>query len=122
MEKPITLKLYEIVGSEFCVAAGDGQKVFEQIYQALHKDMSVQISFMNVERLTSAFLNVAIGQLYGEFTEDFLRSRLSVKEIEPDDLMLLKRVIETAKIYFKDPNRFNQIQKDILGEQEDADA
>jgi len=120
MDKPIPLKIYEIVGSEFCVAADDGQKVYDQIVLALKRDLQVQLSFLNVKRLTSAFLNVAIGQLYGEFPEGLLSSHLSVADMEADDRELLKRVIETAKAYFKDPARFNRVRNRVLGEKEDA--
>jgi hypothetical protein len=58
---------------------------------------------MNVTSLTPAFLNVAIGQPYGEFSEEEIRAKLSVKDMEPDDLFLPKRVVETAKAYFKNP-------------------
>jgi hypothetical protein len=118
MDKPITLNIFEIVGSEYCVAADDGQKVHDQIVRALKNDLKVKISFNNIERLTSAFLNVAIGQLYGEFPEELLRSNLSVTDIEPDDLDLLKRVIDTAKLYFKDPERFKVIRDRAIGEDE----
>ena len=119
MNTSITLKIFEIVGSEYCVAADDGQKVYDQIALALDKGLKVRISFQNVERLTSAFLNVAIGQLYGKYPEDMLRAHLSAVEIEPDDRALLKRVTDTAKLYFKDPARFDQIRKQVMGDDED---
>ncbi len=118
MDRKVTLKIYEIVGSAYCVAAEDGQKVHDQIVLALNKDLNVKISFTNIERLTSAFLNVAVGQLYGEFSDELLRSRLSVTDIEPDDRDLLKRVIDTAKLYFKDPERFKVIHDRAIGEDE----
>ncbi|MCX6056494.1 MAG: STAS-like domain-containing protein [Chloroflexi bacterium] len=121
MNEPIEINIFEIVGSEFCVAADDGQKVFDQIALALQKGLKVKISFANISRLTSAFLNVALGQLYGSFSEQILSSNLSVSEIESHDRSLLIRVIETAKAYFRNPNLFDKVRDNIMGEKKDAD-
>jgi len=119
MSEPITMRIYELVGSSLCVASQDGQKVFEQIQQALKDEKKVRLSFQNVESLTSAFLNAAVGQLYGFFDNDFLKESLSVADIGKDDLALLKRVIDTAKQYFKDPDVIEAIRKEALGEDDD---
>ena len=103
MNEIITLPVFEIVGSPLCVASDDAEKVYERIRKAIRQQRSVALSFINITSLTPAFLNVAIGQLYGEFTEEQIRAKLSVKDMEPDDLFLLKRVAETAKAYFKNP-------------------
>lgn len=109
MQKNITISVFEVVSSPLCVASSDGQKVYDRLAIALKKDRSVSLSFRNVTTLTSAFLNAAIGQLYGVFSAEEVRSLLSVEDIESDDLMLLKRVVDTAKLYFKDPHRFDQV-------------
>jgi UDP-N-acetyl-D-mannosaminuronic acid transferase (WecB/TagA/CpsF family) len=119
MSETITLKIYEVVGSSLCVASQDGQKVFEQIKQALKDEKKVRISFQNVESLTSAFLNAAIGQLYGFFDNDLLKESMSVTEIEKDDLALLKRVIDTAKQYFKDPAVIESVRKEAMGDDDE---
>jgi hypothetical protein len=116
MKKNITLSIFEVVGSPLCVASDDGQRVHDRIAAALKEGSNVAVSFLNVSSLTSAFLNAAIGQLYGSFTETQIRSRLTVKDIQPDDLALLKRVVETAKQYFKDPKRFNKAVQDAIGD------
>ena len=120
MKKNVTLSVFEIVGSPLCVASNDGQKVYERIASALKEDRSVTVSFLNVSGVTSAFLNAAIGQLYGTFSEDQIRSKLKVKDMQPDDLALLKRVVETAKQYFKDPKRFNKAVKEAIEDGGDA--
>ena len=114
MQKSITISLFEIVGSSLCVASGDGQKVYQRLVALLQKDCKVALSFRNVTTLTAAFLNAAIGQLYGTFSEEQIRSLLKVEDMEPDDLSLLKRVVETAKIYFKDPQRFDHVLCETL--------
>jgi hypothetical protein len=121
MKKDITLSIFEIVGSPLCVASDDGQRVHDRIAAAFKEGRSATVSFLNVSGLTSAFLNAAIGQLYGSFTEDQIRSRLKVKDIQPDDLALLKRVVETAKQYFKDPKRFNKAVTEVLGDGGDGE-
>lgn len=108
MSKNLMLSIFEIVGSPLCVASGDGQKIYDRLAAALKEDVSVTLTFRNVTTLTSAFLNAAIGQLYGTFSEEKIRSLLKVQDMQPDDLALLKRVVETAKLYFKDPKKFDQ--------------
>lgn len=115
MSTEIVLSAFEIVGSPLCVASDDGQKVHDRIAAALRESVRVTVSFRNVTSLTSAFLNAAIGQLYDSFSEDEIRATLKVKDLEPEDRALLKRVVETAKAYFKDPARFKQAEKAVLG-------
>ena len=116
MKKNLTLSVFEVVGSPLCVASDDGQRVHDRVAAALKEGSDVTVSFLNVSSLTSAFLNAAIGQLYGSFTENEIRSKLKVKDMEPDDLALLKRVVETAKQYFKDPKRFNNAVEEVIGD------
>lgn len=111
----LELSVFEIVGSPFCVASDDGQKVHDRLVAALKAGHGVRLSFHNVVIVTSAFLNAAIGQLYGEVDEAQIRTLLKVSDIAPDDVMLLKRVVETAKQYFADPQTFVQAIQDAQG-------
>jgi hypothetical protein len=70
MKKSITINVLEVTGSPLCVASDDGQRVYDRIAGALEKERSVTVSFCNVSSLTAAFLNAAIGQLYGTVSED----------------------------------------------------
>ena len=119
MKNKLSLSVFEIVGTPLCVASSDGEKVFDRLDAALKEGQSVTLSFRNVTTLTSAFLNAAIGQLYGKFSEEKIRSFLNVQDMEQDDMALLKRVVETAKQYFKDPERFDQAVREALGDDED---
>jgi hypothetical protein len=121
MNQSVTISIFEVVGSPLCVASDDGQKVHDRIAAALREGRGVTVSFMNVASLTSAFLNAAIGQLYNSFSETQIRAMLRVQDIEPDDLALLKRVVETAKQYFKDPERFRRATRVALEEEADEE-
>ena len=109
MSEEIRISIFEVVGSPLCVASGDGQKVYDRLEAALKANRIVALSFYNVTTLTSAFLNAAIGQLYGTFSEAQIRAQLKVEDMEQDDLALLKRVVDNAKLYFKDRKRFDKV-------------
>jgi hypothetical protein len=113
----ILISVFEVVGSALCVASADGQKIYTRIARVLKEGGSANVSFRNVNTLTSAFLNAAIGQLYGEFDNNDIRNRIRVEEMESDDIKLLKRVVETAKEYFKDPDRFEHTVRATMGDE-----
>ena len=117
MKQEVRISVYEVVGSALCVASDDGQKVHDRIAAALDNGRKATISFLNVTGLTSAFLNAAIGQLYGRFPEDEIRMLLSVQDMPADDLALLKRVVETAKLYFSDPEHFRRVAREVMAEE-----
>lgn len=118
MSDPITVRVFDIVGNPVCVSADDGQRVYDKIAPLLLEEKKVLLSFEQVETLISAFLNAAIGQLYGKFTEEKIRELLSVRDMDNEDLPILKRVVENAKAYYKDPERFKKATK---GTDDDAE-
>lgn len=121
MSDEIELRIAELVGSGVCVASEDGEKVYEAIAEALRAGKRVQLSFAGVDDLTSAFLNTAVGQLYkGDFTDEFLRSHLAPpKDASAADLVLLKRVVLRAKEFFSNPERYDQLVKLALGDEDE---
>ena len=114
MPANIKISLFEFVGSPLRVASDDGQKIYDRLNTALKANQYVALSFHNVTALTAAFLNAAIGQLYGTFSEEQIRSQLRIVDEKQDDLALLKRVVDNAKVYFKDPKRYDQAIRKVL--------
>ena len=117
MSKNIQISMFEVVGSPFCVASDDGQKIYDHLDAALKADRNVVLSFRNVTALTGAFLSTAIGQLYGTFSEEKIQSLLKVEDAKPDDLRLLRSAVNNAKLYFKDPERFTQAVREVMGDE-----
>jgi hypothetical protein len=98
----VELSVFEIVGSSYCFSPDDGQRVYNRLAAAIKTQQYVELSFHNIAVVTSAFLNTAIGQLYGNFSEEAIRRQLKVQGVESHDLALLKLVVESAKQYFDD--------------------
>lgn len=114
MAEEIKQSVYQIVGNDICVEADDGRKVFTIISEFIKKKQKVVLSFFNVNMLTSAFLNTAIGLLYKDFSEQEIKENLSVQDLSSADSILLKRVVDTAKIYYKNPEKMEQSVREIL--------
>ena len=110
------INIVNTVGDSFCVEAEDGQKVFELIKKVLLEKRKVTLSFLNVEMLTTAFLNTAIGQLYREFPEEVIKENLKVENLSQNGIVSLKRVVDTAKLYYKDPDAMQKSIYEILGD------
>ncbi len=120
MNKKDVISIVEIVGSGHCTASEDGQKIYQAIISRLKDNNDVILSFQNVEDLTSAFLNAAVGQLYSELSEQHIKDHLSVVDASQDNLVLLKRVVDRAKEFFKNPDRIKKITRNLLGDADDA--
>ena len=116
MKEPQVVHLAEVVGSPYCVSSNDGEKLHEILAARLHANAPVVLSFAGVEDLTTAFLNTAIGQLYGEMDERIIRQNLSVADADNDQLDLLKRVVERAKAFFAEPARFEAATAETFGD------
>jgi len=113
----IIIKITDIVGDNLCISSEDGEKVYQKIVEALKEGERISLSFEGVQDLTSAFLNAAVGPLYNsDFSEQFISENLKPIKATNEDLYLLKRVVDRAKEFFKNPDREKAAIKEVLGE------
>jgi len=110
----ITINILNIIGDVYGVEAEDGQKVYELVRKAIDGGHKVILSFLNIEMLTTAFLNTAIGQLYKDYSEEQVKDHLQVTDISDSGKVALKRVVDTAKLYYKDPDALKRSIDDII--------
>jgi hypothetical protein len=107
-----------IIGDVYGVVAEDGQEVYELIVKAFKDKKKVNLSFRNIKILTTDFLSTAVGQLYKDFSEEYIRENLKVSETFDLGKIALKRVVETAKLYYKDPEALRRSIDELEKENE----
>lgn len=118
--RTITIPISAIVGGGICVSAADGQKVYEHVRKGVAAGDCVVLSFSGITRMTTAFLNAAVGQLYGEFSESELRARLGTPvDHLPWHITRLRLVVERAKEFFKDGDRVTRAFENNAGHRND---
>mgnify|MGYP001563549770 CR=1 FL=1 len=84
-----------------CVSPDDGYKLFSRLCEALRAGKSVQLDFTGVETISTVFLNVAIGKLFGEFNSEHVERSLRWENAEEADDRLIKLVIRNAKAHYQ---------------------
>lgn len=119
MGEPFKINIYNVINSPFCIAPEDGQKIYNLIVAALKEEKKVQLSFLNISMVITAFLNEAIGVLYKDFDPE------QINQIEyinvSDDLKeafeaSLDKVKTGAPIYYKHQAELDDATKQILEE------
>ncbi len=118
MKEQLTVRVTDIIGSSLCVSADDGQLVFEKIAPLMRDGRKINLSFEGAETIISSFLNAAVGQLYDEFSEENVRTQLTVSDMAQEDLQILKRVVENAKKYFAQKNNYDRAWREEVGDVE----
>lgn len=109
----ITMKhliIKDIINSELAVSTENGEKVFEIVDSYLQKKEKVELDFAGITIMITAFLNAAIGKLYGkkEYTPAFLNEYLKLENVDLEDRSLFKDVIQRAKEYFANKEDFEK--------------
>jgi len=109
------LSVYSLVGKSFCTNVDDGQLLYDLLNEKFKAKQVIALDFQNIEMITPTFLNIAIGQLYRDFAVEFIRAHLTVVNMLPEDMALLKRVVDTAKLFYSDPERLQNSINEISG-------
>ena len=108
------LNISSIIGGNAAFTPNAGDKVFDQIHTSLQQQEETTLDFKGVSLITTAFLNAALGQLYAHYNSEFLNSHLKLKNIAPDDGQRFRMVLDRAKDYFKDKERFGEDRNSLF--------
>lgn len=110
------IKVLDIIGKPIAIATEDGETLFGVIKANLQKGEKVEVSFKGIQMLISHFLNESIGKLYKTFDNwDILDKAVTFVDMEEDDYeLLMNKVIPASKNHFKNIERSEKIQSDIL--------
>ena len=94
----------------------EGIVIYEEILSKLKEGKEVVLDFQGITMMTTAFLNVVIGQLYKDYTSEELKEKLHFENIPSGNARRIKNVTDNAKLFYKDPDSFTKnIEENIYG-------
>lgn len=53
--------------------------------------------------------------MYGSFPKEFIRDNLAFTDIDAEDEIILKRVLERAKCYFENADHYRKAVREVMG-------
>jgi hypothetical protein len=118
MSEPIQIRVLDVIGRPLAVDTADGQRVHDKIAPLLRDGTKVLLSFDGINMVITAFLNTAIGQLYGEFPEDKVDSLVEVRNLLPVFQSTLDKSYELSKAFFRNPDRLKKAIQEVMGNEE----
>lgn len=109
MDKGI-VNIAQTIESTKAVSADKGKIVYSVVKQRILNSEEVSLDFYGLTDLTTAFLNVAIGHLYNDFSSEVLNGKLKLINTTSLDNYLIKKVIKVVKM--KGKENFNEKLKE----------
>lgn len=96
------------------ITSEEGQPIYEKIMDSLSRQEDVTLDFDGVMFLTTAFLNVAIGTLYKDYTGEQLQAKLHIVNANDETKARIKKVTDNAKAFYNNEAEFNQTVEEVL--------
>ncbi len=117
MNNQYKINIYSEVNGNAAVSVSDGDAIYAKICAAIINSKTVVLDFLNIDFITSAFLNMAVGQLYNnsELSEQQIND-IKLENISNADRKLYEQVMERAQKYYNDPEYRKQIIESLKRE------
>ncbi|MGK4184970.1 STAS-like domain-containing protein [Pediococcus pentosaceus] len=97
--KERTLNIRDEIKTPLAVTSDKAKHIFESLSFAVSNDEVIYVDFSGIETLTTAFLNIAIGQLYSISDRNILNEHIKIigKSLTPLQRKKVQLVMDNAK-------------------------
>ena len=109
-----TIKLNDFISCQKGITPDEGEPIYIRILELFQGGSSVNLDFSGVEMMTTAFLNVVIGNLYKDYSSEQLKELLTFANLPNSVAVRIKKVTDNAKLFYKDEDKFNKAVEDVI--------
>lgn len=109
------VNVQELVGP-VCMTYADGAKLHDACRGAFDQGETVELDFAGTRVFVSQFFNAAVGQLLKDYGVEEIRQRLKFVNLPPAANAPLRRSVENAERYYRDP-KYREALDRILADQ-----
>ena len=110
-----TIRISDYITLNQAVTPDEGAKIHDMIISAITSDDTpVVLDFSVIEFMTTAFLNVAIGSLYKDYTGEQLTQLVQLTGLSDGHAIRVKQVTNNAKAFYANKEEFDKNVEDAL--------
>jgi hypothetical protein len=109
------VNVQQLVGP-ICMTYEDGAKLYDAYRAAFDRGETVEMDFAGTRVFVSQFFNAAVGQLLKDYSIDEVRRRLQFANLPPAAAEPLRRSVENAERYYRDP-KYREALDRVLADQ-----
>ncbi len=113
MEQHI-IKLSERVTESKGITPDEAAPILEEELAHFQTGDTVVLDFQGIDMMTTAFLNVLIGNLYRKYTSEQLKAMLSFRNCDKMTMLRIKKVTDTAKLFYTDQQSFSKRVEEVI--------
>ena len=108
------LRINEVINESQAISYSDGEILCGLIESELEEQNRIELDFENIDLITTAFLNGAIGKLLSKFDDKTIKDNISYINISDIDLKLVHNVIRDALHYKDNKKEVDRIFKEVI--------
>jgi len=105
MEKFLNIK--EAIGSDYAASSDKAEIIAKLIRTSLNNNEKIVISFKDINVVLTAFLNIAIGDLYRDYTKEKIESSISFIDCNENIKRSIELTKETAEKFYRNKKNGN---------------
>lgn len=114
MKKEFYIDVAEKIENPSALTQEQGNIIYNAIVPAIEQGKHIILDFDHVESMITAFLNNAIGQLYGKFTSEQISECLEIVNFPDVKKSTLNLVISNAKKFYSNQEKFSSTAKEVF--------
>lgn len=112
----LKIKITDHISLNKGITPDEAEPLYEIEKEAFGAGRTVVLDFEGVEMLTTAFLNVMIGNLYKDYNSTELKSMLKFEHLDETTAIRIKKVTTNAKAFYNNEKGYSKIIEEVIRE------
>lgn len=112
----LKIKITDYISLNKGITPDEAEPIYNMEMDAFSDGQRVILDFDGVEMLTTAFLNVVIGNLYKDYNSEELKTMLRFEHLDEATAIRIKKVTTNAKSFYSNEKDYSKTIEEVINE------